>query len=106
MSIAMPDARELSDDTLQQLRLRALRGIELGYSGKEKGSGLVDLEGKVFSVPFLFRRIALSRTAALAACGSIRRAPKNTMSIGLRALSVFRVCAIPIRWVRRRSNGF
>jgi transposase len=32
MAIELPDARELSDDTLQQLRLRALRGIELGYS--------------------------------------------------------------------------
>lgn len=35
MSIELPDARELSDDTLQQLRLRALRGIELGYSEVE-----------------------------------------------------------------------
>jgi transposase len=37
MSIELPDARELSDDSLQQLRLRALRGIELGYSEVELG---------------------------------------------------------------------
>lgn len=41
MSVQLPDARELSDDTLQQLRLRALRGIELGYSEVE----LADLLG-------------------------------------------------------------
>jgi transposase len=33
MSITLPDARELSDDSLQQIRLRALRGVELGYTG-------------------------------------------------------------------------
>lgn len=32
MSIELPDARQLSDEALQVLRLRALRGIELGYS--------------------------------------------------------------------------
>jgi transposase len=32
MSIELPDARQLSDEALQLLRLRALRGIELGYS--------------------------------------------------------------------------
>src|SRR4051812_27132354 len=32
MSVQLPDARQLSDDALQVLRLRALRGIELGYS--------------------------------------------------------------------------
>ncbi len=32
MSIQLPDARQLSDDAVQALRLRALRGIELGYS--------------------------------------------------------------------------
>jgi transposase len=32
MPIQLPDARQLSDDALQVLRLRALRGIELGYS--------------------------------------------------------------------------
>lgn len=32
MSIQLPDARQLSDDALQVLRLRALRGIELGYT--------------------------------------------------------------------------
>jgi len=32
MAIELPDARQLSDEALQILRLRALRGIELGYS--------------------------------------------------------------------------
>ena len=32
MSIQLPDARQLSDEALEVLRLRALRGIELGYS--------------------------------------------------------------------------
>jgi transposase len=32
MAIELPDARELSDEALQILRLRALRGIELGFS--------------------------------------------------------------------------
>jgi hypothetical protein len=35
MSIQLPDARQLSDEALQVLRLRALRGIELGYSELE-----------------------------------------------------------------------
>src|SRR5579871_2237946 len=35
MSIQFPDARQLSDEALQVLRLRALRGIELGYSELE-----------------------------------------------------------------------
>ena len=33
MPISLPDARQLSDDALQILRLRALRGIELGEAG-------------------------------------------------------------------------
>jgi transposase len=32
MSVQLPDARHLSDEALQVLRLRALRGIELGYT--------------------------------------------------------------------------
>jgi transposase len=32
MSIQLPDARQLSDEALQVVRLRALRGIELGYT--------------------------------------------------------------------------
>jgi transposase len=32
MAIQLPDARQLSDEELQVLRLRALHGIELGYS--------------------------------------------------------------------------
>jgi transposase len=35
MSIQLPDARQLSDESLQALRLRALRGIELGYTELE-----------------------------------------------------------------------
>lgn len=35
MSIELPDARQLSDEALQVLRLRALRGIELGFSEVE-----------------------------------------------------------------------
>src|SRR5262249_60955838 len=41
MSIQLPDARQLSDDALQVLRLRALRGVELGYTELE----LADLLG-------------------------------------------------------------
>ncbi len=41
MSIELPDARQLSDEALQVLRLRALRGIELGYTEVE----LADLLG-------------------------------------------------------------
>src|SRR3954452_3223311 len=41
MPIQLPDARHLSDEALQVLRLRALRGIELGYSELE----LADLLG-------------------------------------------------------------
>jgi transposase len=32
MAVELPDARELSDEALQVLRLRALRGLELGYT--------------------------------------------------------------------------
>src|SRR2546430_946601 len=32
MAITLPDARELSDEVLQELRLRALRGCEMGLS--------------------------------------------------------------------------
>lgn len=35
MPILLPDARQLSDETLQAFRLRALRGIELGFSETE-----------------------------------------------------------------------
>ena len=31
MAISLPDARELSDDVLEALRLRALHGCELGF---------------------------------------------------------------------------
>src|SRR5437588_7652773 len=32
MAITLPDARQLSDEVLEALRLRALRGCELGFS--------------------------------------------------------------------------
>ena len=32
MAISLPDARELSDEVLEALRVRALRGCELGFS--------------------------------------------------------------------------
>jgi CRP-like cAMP-binding protein len=35
MPIQLPDARQLSDEVLQVLRLRALRGIELGFTEVE-----------------------------------------------------------------------
>src|SRR4051794_35203962 len=35
MPISLPDARQLSDDVLQALRLRAIRGCELGYTETE-----------------------------------------------------------------------
>src|ERR1700736_5625390 len=41
MPVQLPDARHLSDETLQVLRLRALRGREVGYSEVE----LADLLG-------------------------------------------------------------
>lgn len=41
MSIQLPDARHLSDEALQVLRMRALRGLELGYTELE----LADLLG-------------------------------------------------------------
>lgn len=35
MAVQLPDARELSDDVLEALRVRAVRGCELGYSETE-----------------------------------------------------------------------
>ena len=35
MAIPLPDARELSDDVLEALRLRALHGGELGFTETE-----------------------------------------------------------------------
>ena len=35
MSLSLPDARQLSDEVLQALRVRALRGCELGYTETE-----------------------------------------------------------------------
>jgi predicted transcriptional regulator len=32
MAITLPDARQLSDEVLEALRLRALRACELGYT--------------------------------------------------------------------------
>jgi hypothetical protein len=41
MAISLPDARQLSDEVLEALRLRALRGCQLGFSETE----LADLLG-------------------------------------------------------------
>jgi DNA-binding transcriptional regulator YiaG len=41
MAISLPDARALSDEVLEALRLRALRGCELGLTESE----LADLFG-------------------------------------------------------------
>ncbi len=41
MAISLPDARELSDDVLEALRLRAVRGCQLGFTETE----LADLLG-------------------------------------------------------------
>src|SRR5438309_643434 len=35
MAISLPDARQLSDEVLEALRLRALRGVELGFTEVE-----------------------------------------------------------------------
>src|SRR3954464_15351118 len=32
MAITLPDARQLPDEVLQELRLRALRGLEMGFT--------------------------------------------------------------------------
>jgi predicted transcriptional regulator len=32
MALSLPDARQLSDEVLEALRLRAVRGIELGFT--------------------------------------------------------------------------
>jgi transposase len=37
MAVSVPDARELSDEVLEALRLRGLRGCELGYTEEEVG---------------------------------------------------------------------
>jgi len=35
MAISLPDARDLSDEVLEALRLRALRGCQLGFTETE-----------------------------------------------------------------------
>ena len=35
MSIILPDARQLSDEVLEALRLRAIRGCEMGFAQAE-----------------------------------------------------------------------
>src|SRR5947209_3504361 len=35
MAVTLPDARELSDEVLEALRLRALRGCEMGFTEAE-----------------------------------------------------------------------
>src|SRR3954454_4674898 len=61
MSIELPDARHLSDEALQVLRLRALRGLELGYSEVELAE-LLGLRQETLS-----RWCAASRADALTA---------------------------------------
>lgn len=48
MAIILPDARQLSDETLQALRLRALRGIELGFSASDL-AGLLGVRRETIS---------------------------------------------------------
>ena len=50
MAISLPDARQLSDEVLQSLRLRALRGCELGYSEIEVAELLGLLPGDRLAV--------------------------------------------------------
>ena len=47
MAISLPDARQLSDEVLQSLRLRALRGCESAYS--DRGGGTVGLSRETVS---------------------------------------------------------
>src|SRR5437660_12671585 len=35
MAVSLPDARQLSDEVLEALRLRGLRGCELGYTEEQ-----------------------------------------------------------------------
>src|SRR3954467_8878646 len=48
MPISLPDARQLSDEVLQALRLRAIRGCELGYTETEV-AGLLGLARETVS---------------------------------------------------------
>src|SRR5438477_12976805 len=47
MAISLPDARELSDEVLKALRLRALRGCELGPSEVQVAEVLGVVRGSV-----------------------------------------------------------
>ena len=69
MAISLPDARQLSDEVLQSLRLRALRGCELGYS-----------EIEVVGPPTLIMAWKLSQATAPAA----RSAPVVPSTTGKR----------------------
>ena len=40
MAIVLPDARQLPDEVLQELRLRALRGLEMGFTQSDMGEML------------------------------------------------------------------
>jgi hypothetical protein len=48
MALSLPDARQLSDDVLEALRLRALRGCELGYT-EVAVADLLGLSGETVS---------------------------------------------------------
>src|SRR4051794_29523704 len=48
MAVLLPDARELSDDVLSALRVRAVRGCELGFTEADVAEYLNnDLKGQV-----------------------------------------------------------
>jgi hypothetical protein len=46
MAVTLPDARELSDDVLEALRLRALNGCESGFTQTEKAGAVSVPEDK------------------------------------------------------------
>ena len=45
MVITLPDARQLSDEILNAIRLRALRGIELGFTPRPARIKLIEESG-------------------------------------------------------------
>src|SRR5262245_55251549 len=53
MSISLPDARQLSDEVLETLRLRAIRGCELGYTQAEVADllGLAAIDPRAQAAP-------------------------------------------------------
>ena len=82
MAISLPDARQLSDEVLQSLRLRALRGRELGYSEIEVAEllGLSGRPSRGGGPPTLIMAWKLSQATAPAA----RSAPVVPSTTGKR----------------------